>query len=269
MADPLKLMCVLAHPDDESLGVGGTLAKYASEGVETYLVTATKGERGRYHDGTEHPGPEEMGRVREGELLAAAAELGIEEVSFLGYLDADLDQADPEEAIGKIVGHLRRVRPQVVATFDQSGGYGHADHIAICQFTTAAIVAAADAGYRAEDGTKPHAVSKLYYMAWTESTWAAYQAAFKKLTRMVDGVERQATSWPEWAVTTRIDTAAWWPQVWRAVSCHASQVAGYEKLRDLPAEHHEQIWGTQAFYRVFSTVNGGREREDDLFEGLR
>jgi len=82
-------------------------------------------------------------------------------------------------------------------------------------------------------------------------------------------VERYTTPWPDWAITTRIDTRKWWPQVWEAVSCHVSQVSAYEKLRDLPPELHEALWGSQAFYRVFSTVNGGRERENDLFEGLR
>jgi LmbE family N-acetylglucosaminyl deacetylase len=268
MTDTLKLMAVLAHPDDESLGTGGSLAKYSSEGVETYVVTATRGERGRYHDGTENPGPEAMGQIREQELLGAADALGVSEVSFLDYMDADLDQADPNEAIGKIVRHLRRVRPQVVLTFDQAGAYGHPDHIAICQFTTAATVAAADSTYLPGEGA-PHAISKLYYFCWAEPQWAAYQAAFKKLTATVDGVERQVTPWPDWAITTRIDTRKWWPQVWKAVSCHTSQVSAYEKLKDLPPELHEGLWGFQTFYRVFSTVNGGRELESDLFEGLR
>ncbi len=261
-------MTILAHPDDESLATGGSLAKYGSEGVETYVVSATRGERGRYHDGSENPGPEAMGRIREQELLDAAEVLGVKEVRFLDYMDGDLDKADPDEAIGKIVQHLRRVRPQVVLTFDQAGAYGHTDHIAICQFTTAAAVAAANAEYLPGQGA-PHAISKLYYSCWSEPEWAALQAAFKKLTATVDGVERQTTPWPDWAITTRIDTRKWWPQVWRAVSCHASQVSAYEKLKDLPPKLHEALWGSQAFYRVFSTVNGGRERENDLFEGLR
>ena len=115
----------------------------------------------------------------------------------------------------------------------------------------------------------PHAVSKLYYIAWPESTWAAYQAAFRKLFSTVDGVERQATPWPDWAITTVIDTREFWPTVWRAVSCHESQVAAYERLKDLSPEHHEALWGWQSFYRAFSTVNGGRARETDLFEGIR
>ena len=112
-------------------------------------------------------------------------------------------------------------------------------------------------------------MSKLYYIAWPESTWAAYQSAFRKLISTVDGVERQAVPWPDWAITTVIDTRQFWSTVWRAISCHESQVAAYERLKDLSPEHHEALWGWQSFYRVFSTVNGGRARETDLFEGIR
>ena len=98
-------MAVFAHPDDESLGMGGTLARCAAEGIETYLVTATRGERGRYRehrDGDQHPGPEKLGRIREAELRAAAQVLGLREVSLLGYMDGDLDRADPGEAAHRI-----------------------------------------------------------------------------------------------------------------------------------------------------------------------
>src|SRR5437867_130689 len=105
-APTLRLMCVLAHPDDESLGTGGVLARSAAEGVETYLVTATRGERGRFGDDSERPGPEIVGRTREAELLAAAKELGLREVAFLDYPDGALDTVDPVEAIEKIAGHL-------------------------------------------------------------------------------------------------------------------------------------------------------------------
>ena len=110
LATELRLMCVLAHPDDESLGTGGALAKCAAEGVATYLVTATRGERGRFGDSQESPGPDIVGKAREAELLAAATELGLTEVRFLDYPDGALDQVDPAEAIEKIAGHLRRVR---------------------------------------------------------------------------------------------------------------------------------------------------------------
>lgn len=268
-------MAVLAHPDDESLGVGGTLAKYASEGVDVVLVTATSGEGGRFHGyprgDDRHPGPRALAELRERELREAASTLGIREVTLLGYQDQHVDRVEPRDAIARIVAEVRRSRPDVVVTFGPDGAYGHPDHIAISQFATAAVMAAADPGFgaRQRDGSAgPHAVSKFYYLAWPASTWRAYEAVVKKLSLTVDGVERQATPWPEWAITTVIDTSAVWRTVWQAVSCHASQVAAYERLKDLPPEHHEALWGCQSFYRVFSTVNGGRGRETDLFEGL-
>src|SRR3954471_6249852 len=124
---PLKLMCVLAHPDDESLGTGGTLAKYAAEGVETYLITATRGERGRYGDAVERPAPDVVGRTREAELRAAAKELGLREVVVLGYPDGALDSHDPADAVEAVARHLRRIQPHVVVTFGPDGAYGHPD----------------------------------------------------------------------------------------------------------------------------------------------
>lgn len=269
MSVSLKLMCVLAHPDDESLGMGGTLAQYANEGVETYLVTATRGERGRVGEQREHLPLATVGKMRAAELRAAAQTLGIREVHFLDYLDGDLDRAEPREAVAKIAAHLRRVRPDVVLTFGPEGGYGHPDHIAISQLTTAAVMCAADSNYGSPDALAAHCVSKLYYMAWGQAKWTAFQAALKERKMNIDGVARRATPWPDWAITTRIDTASYWPIVWRAVSCHQSQMSIYRNLEHLAEEHHQALWGEQEFYRVFSLVNGGRRLETDLFEGLR
>jgi LmbE family N-acetylglucosaminyl deacetylase len=252
-------MCVLAHPDDESLGTGGTLAKYAAEGVETYLVTATRGERGRFGDG-DQAGPDVVGAIREAELRAAARELRIREVAQLGFPDGGLDSVDPSGAQSVIVEHLRRVRPQVVVTFGPEGAYGHPDHIAISQLTTAAVVRAANSDF---------AVSKLYYIAWSAVTWAKYQSALKKLVTTVDGVERQVVPAPEWEITTRIEASAVWPQVLRAVQCHRTQMSIFTGLDTLPPEQQRALWGAQEFYRAFSLVNGGRRRESDLFDGLR
>ncbi len=269
-----RLMAVLAHPDDECLGVGGTLAKYASEGTDVFLLTATRGDNGRYRgfrpEDDQHPGPAALANIREAELRAAASVLGLREVSFLDYRDQHLDRVDPREAISVIVGQIRRIKPDVIVTFAPDGAYGHPDHISISQFTTAAIVAAADSafpvdGNRAE---RPHAVSKLYYIAWPQSTWQAYQAAFRELVSTVDGVGRQAVPWPDWAITTVVDTRTFWSTVWQAISCHESQVAAYERLKHLSPDDHEALWGRQSFYRAFSTVNGGRARETDLFEGI-
>jgi LmbE family N-acetylglucosaminyl deacetylase len=267
-------MAVLAHPDDESLGVGGTLAKYASEGTDVFLLTATRGDSGRFRGyrlgDPQHPGPMALANIREGELRAAASALGVREVAILDYHDQQLDRANPGEAIAAIVRHIRRIQPSVVVTFGPDGAYGHPDHIAISQFTTAAIVAAADPAFSCDgiEAVQPHAVSKLYYIAWPESTWKAYQSAFRKLVSTVDGTERLAVPWPDWAITTVIDTRSFWSTVWRAIRCHESQVTAYERLKGLSADDHEALWGRQSFYRAFSTVSGGRVPETDLLEGI-
>jgi LmbE family N-acetylglucosaminyl deacetylase len=261
-----RLMAVLAHPDDESLGIGGMLATYAARGAETYLLTATRGERGRYFTNDHRPSDAEVGRVREAELRAAARVLGVREVALLDYVDGELDRADPPEAIGRIVSQIRRVRPQVVVTFDPFGAYGHADHVAICQLTTAAVLAAADAVFPSD--SEPHRVSKLYYFVSDERRWAVYQSAFKRLTSHVDGEERSAVAWPVWAVSATIDARDHWRTVWQAVNCHATQLAVYGRLEELAPDEHEALWGSGEFYRAFSCVNGGRARETDLFAGV-
>jgi LmbE family N-acetylglucosaminyl deacetylase len=265
----LRLLCVLAHPDDESLGTGGILARYAAEGVATYLITATWGEWGWSSNPASFPGPTALGVMRQAELEAAAHVLGLREVTLLDYEDGSLDQADTAEGVYRLATQLRRIRPQVVVTFDPYGYYGHPDHVAISQWTTAAIMAAADPTFAPAAGWPPHRTSKLYYLAATPAMQAAYQAAFGDLVMEIDGVERQATAWPDWAITTRVDTAVYWPQVWQAVQCHRTQLANYQALAELPPASHQALWGTQTFYRAFSLVNGGRTVETDLFAGLR
>jgi len=270
----LRLLAVLAHPDDESLGFGGTLAKYAAEGVATYLVTATRGEKGRFGALGKTGDPVAVGCAREAELREAAAVLGIREVSILDYPDGAVDGVPAATAIRAIASHIRRIRPEVIVAFGPDGAYGHPDHIAVSQFTTAAVVCAADTSYRTADAPEvdsdlPHRTAKLYNLAWRSSKWQAYEAAFRKLTSTVDGVQRQATPWPDWSITTEIDTAAYWPIVWKAVCCHRTQLSIYEQLANLTEEQQTALWGTQEFYRVYSSVNGGRRLESDLFEGLR
>jgi LmbE family N-acetylglucosaminyl deacetylase len=265
----LKLMCVLAHPDDESLATGGILAKYAAAGIQTYLVMATRGERGWSGPAAAYPGPQALGRLREAELQAAAQVLGLQEVVFLDYQDGEVDRADPNQAIAKIVSHVRRVQPDVVVTFDPNGMYGHPDHIAISQLTTTAVLAAADPSYLGLTADSPHRVAKLYYRAFVRAEQVAYEATFGRLVMPVDSVERRFTIWPEWAITTRIDTSAYGQQVWRAIACHRSQLPDFQHLKTLPATHQTRLWGRHSYYRAMSLVNGGREVEDDLFAGLR
>jgi LmbE family N-acetylglucosaminyl deacetylase len=265
--DDLRLLVVTAHPDDESLGFGGLLARYAAEGVETHLATATLGERGRI--GTERPGPEVVAPVRAAELRRAAEILGVSGLDLLGFHDGELERVDPAVAVARLAAIVRRVRPQVVVTFGADGAYGHPDHIAVSQWTGAALVAAADGGYPCDGALPPHRVDKLYWMAMTGADWEVYTEAFGELVSRVGGVERRATIWPDWAVTTQIDTREQWERVWRAVQCHQSQISGYGKLAAFPLERHVEVWGGHSLYRVFSGVDVGPGRESDLFQGLR
>ena len=269
MAKALRLMCILTHPDDVSLGTGGIIAKYAQEGIETHLVTATRGERGWPSDMETYPGLEQLGQQREAELNAAAAVLGIQQVNFLNYIDGELDRANATEAIAQIVRLIRHIQPHVVVTFGPEGGYGHPDHIAISQFTTAAILCVADTSYKRIKGDKPFRVSKLYYYIVGKEQIKLYQETFGKLSIEIDAKSRDAFGWEPWAITTHIDTKDYWQIVWQAVRCHQSQLVNFQLLEQQPAEIHKQLWGRQTFYRALSLVNGGRKVETDLFDGLR
>lgn len=265
MNEQLKLMCILAHPDDESLGTGGILAKYASEGVATSLICATRGERGWTGPDDANPGMDTLGAVRESEFVQAARVLGLHQAHLLNFIDGDLDQADPGVVVPQIAALLRSVRPQVVVTFDPKGSYGHPDHIAICQYTHAALVLAADSCANL-DGD-PHQVLKLYYLVDTKTDWDVYLSVFGEMSMMVDGVERCPIPWEDWAVTTQIDTSAYRDIVWQAVACHQSQIPNHNEFRQALATSN--LWNTQTFYRAMSLVNSGRAIEDDLFAGIR
>lgn len=263
----LKLMAIFAHPDDESMGTGSTLAKYAAEGVELSLVMATRGERGWQLGDV--PEMAVVAATRTQELLAATAILGVQTVEFLNYLDGDLDQAMVGEVTGRIVSAIRRHRPQVIITFDPDGAYGHPDHIAISQFSGAAIVLAADSSYDDPAGLPPHRVSKFYYMVETENLFVLYRQLFGEMGMEVDGFMRVANGWKEWAITTWIDGDGYWEQAWQAIACHRSQLGDFGLWEQAANDYHRLLIGLRPYYRVFSLVNGGRQVEDDLFAGLR
>jgi LmbE family N-acetylglucosaminyl deacetylase len=269
MRSALKLLCVLAHPDDESIALGGTLAKYASEGVETSLVMATRGERGWFKDPGEYPGEKMLGSIREHELRKACQILGISQLEFLDYVDGDVDQANETTIIARIVRAIRMIRPDVVVTFGPDGLYGHPDHIAISQFTTSALLCAADQSYPHVNDLAPHCVAKLYYRISPSEWFNHYMPIFGDIVMWIDGQERRAMTWGPWAITTRLDTSAYCQQIWQAIQCHQTQIPTDNSLPALSEEMHQRLWGTQEFYRAFSLVNGGRKEEHDLFEGLR
>jgi len=269
MNGALKLLTVFPHPDDETLGLGSTLARYSAEGIETYLVCATRGERGWFDSEGPDPGLEGVARIREMELRCAAEQLGIHEVSFLDYIDGDVDQADPEEIIGKIVSHIRRIKPQIVVSFGPDGAYGHPDHIALSQFTNGALVCAADRNFVDVNVQPPHRVLKFYHMVDSLDIVSAAIEAFGGISMDVDGVTRHHVGWENWQITTRLDNNKHLDKVQKAIRCHKSQLPGYGPIAEWSLAELEPIFGAGSFYRAFSLVNGGRTLETDLFEGLR
>jgi LmbE family N-acetylglucosaminyl deacetylase len=266
----LKLLAVFAHPDDESMGMGSTLAKYSAEGVETYCVCASRGERGWFGPQEGNPGLQRLGQLRTQELENAVKELGMQGLCFLDYVDGVVDQADPCEAVGKIVTCIRRIQPQVIVTFPPDGNYGHPDHIAIGQFTSAAIVCAADSSYQDAEALSAHRVSKLYYMVDSENFINLIAPFMGAMTFAVDNHLRGEVAWKEWMITTRIEMAAHCHAAWRAIQCHRSQLSTLGALAEMHEAAAVAVLAMQGtFYRAFSMVNGGRKLESDLFEGIR
>lgn len=169
------ILAVLAHPDDESFGMGGTLAFYSSQGVAVHLACATRGEAGTVDPEflEKHP---DIASLREAELRCAAKTLGLTSVTFLGYRDSGMagstDNKHPnslvsaplEQVTEKIIAEIRRLKPQIVLTFDPVGGYHHPDHIAIHNATVQAFHAAGDAK-RFPNSGEPFPPDKLYYNA--------------------------------------------------------------------------------------------------------
>ena len=264
-----RLLVSFAHPDDESMGMGGTLAKYAAQGVETYCLCATRGERGWFGPEQQNPGLDALGQLRTQELESAVRELGMSGLEFLGYIDGEVDQADPAEIIGKIVLHIRSIRPQVMVTFPPDGNYGHPDHVAIGQFTTAAIVCAADASYKDADNLPAYRVQKLYYMVDSENFVNLIAPYMEDMSFPVDDQVRGEVAWKEWMVTTRIEMAEYCHTAWRAIQCHQSQLPSLGALARMHEDAAAAVLAMQGtFYRAFSLVNGGRKVETDLFEGV-
>ncbi len=250
--------------------MGGTLAKYSAEGVETYLVCASRGERGWFGPEEENPGLSALGELRERELHCAGETLGLKDIYYLDYIDGDVDKADHAEAINKIASRIRAIKPQVVVTFPPDGGYGHPDHIASAQFAAAAIVCAADPGFVDIAEYQAHRVSKYYYMVDSESFFDFIRPFIGDITFEVDGQTRSEVLWKEWAITTRIDVSQHTKVVWQAIKCHQSQLASLGPLAEMEEDVIYKVLSLQGtFYRAFSLVNGGRTVETDLFEGLR
>lgn len=166
-----RLLGLFAHPDDESFCAGGTFAKYAAEGAEIMVVSATRGEAGQIRDAaiaTRHT----LGETRARELQTACGNLGVTQAICLDYGDGKLQGLPPETLVAEFVGIIRSFRPDVVITFGEDGAYGHPDHIAVSMATTSACHAAGDAARFPEqlvEGLAPYAPSRLYYSHFPHS----------------------------------------------------------------------------------------------------
>lgn len=281
----LSLMAVFAHPDDESFGVGGTLARYGSDpDVRVVLVCATRGEAGEISD-PKLASAERLGEVREQELRCACRTLGVDDLFFLGYRDSGmagtpenedpraLAQADFGEAVGKVVAHIRREKPDVVVTFDENGGYGHPDHIAIHHIAKAAFAAAADpAQYREqiEAGLQPHQASKLYFTAIPRRFFRSVVAKMEELGMDVPEryrLRQDNFGLPDEACTTDIYVQDFWNTKQAAVGCHATQLAADSIFATLPPEIMRELQAWECF-QLAETFVGEEQDSHDLFSGV-
>ncbi|MBC8450013.1 MAG: PIG-L family deacetylase [Chloroflexi bacterium] len=268
----LILMAVLAHPDDEAFGVGGTLARYGAEGCDVHLVTATRGEAGQIAE-PDLATPANLPYVREQELRCACQIYGIHPPRFLDYLDGQLTVVHQGQAVGKLVRIIREVRPQVLLTFGPDGIYGHYDHIAVHRWATIAFDLAADPdcfpGHL--DGVcQPHQVSKLYYHVLTEERLAAMSQGDRPPSAMMDGVPFPFVARRSDEITTVIDVSAHAQAKLRGILCHATQVGRQSRFADALAEMQGDPWlQSETFVLTRSTVGWPDEVETDLFAGLR
>ncbi|MFQ5576386.1 MAG: PIG-L deacetylase family protein, partial [Anaerolineae bacterium] len=165
------LLAIFAHPDDEAFGTGGVLSKYAAQGVNVHLITATCGEAGQIADPALAT-PQTLARVREQELRCACRTYGINPPHLLRYPDGQTSQVNQKEAVGKIVHLIRRLKPQVVIAFGPDGIYGHYDHLVLHRWAVLAVDLAADPEWFPEQLTarrRTHTVGRLYYRAMPQS----------------------------------------------------------------------------------------------------
>jgi LmbE family N-acetylglucosaminyl deacetylase len=279
MTEELKLLAVFAHPDDESFGIGGTLAKYAAEGVKVSLICATGGEEGEINDPS-------LGEIRERELRCACDVLGISKLHLLGYRDSgmagttanddprSLAQADPHEVVGKIVRLIRQIRPQVVVTFEEGGGYGHPDHKAAHRHAKAAFYAAGDPTQYPEhlaEGMGPYAPKRLYYSAFPRSVFQKLIQTAKEMGLEPPARYKDLESMgvPDEFCTTHVDVSAYLEVQERARQCHRSQLAPDSLFTLIPDELRRQFTHTDCFACEGKILGEGECPSDDLFEGLR
>ncbi|BBJ41189.1 1D-myo-inositol 2-acetamido-2-deoxy-alpha-D-glucopyranoside deacetylase [Streptomyces antimycoticus] len=285
-----RLLLVHAHPDDESINNGATMAKYAAEGAHVTLVTCTLGEEGEVippalaHLAADRD--DALGPHRIGELAAAMDALGVEDHRFLGgpgrYRDSGMMgapqndrpdcfwQADLDEAAGHLVAVVREIRPQVLVAYDTHGGYGHPDHIQAHRVAMRAVELAADADFRPELG-EPHDIAKVYWncvpRSAVEEGFARLRAAGRdSLFPGVATVDDIPGVVPDPDVTAFIDGTAYAGAKAAAMRAHATQIAVDGPFFALSNDLGQPMF-VHEHYRLVKG-EAGADREDDLFAGV-
>jgi N-acetyl-1-D-myo-inositol-2-amino-2-deoxy-alpha-D-glucopyranoside deacetylase len=284
-----RLLLVHAHPDDETIGTGATMAKYAAEGAQVTLVTCTLGEEGEILvPGLSHLASDKedrLGEHRITELDEACAALGVTDHRFLGgpgrWRDSGMMgvpqndrpdvfwQADLEEAVAALVEVVREVRPQVVVTYDENGGYGHPDHIQAHRVAVAAVERAADPAFGSGEAWAP---SKLYYTAFPKSV---LQEGIDRLKESghenffgVDSADDLPFGTPDDVVTTAVDGTAYLERKLQAMRAHATQIEVDGPFFALSNNLGQEAWGVEYFVLARGERRDGDARETDLFDGV-
>ena len=278
------LVC-LAHPDDETFGMGGTLALYAHRGVQIHLVCATRGDVGDV-DRQLMQGFSTVADRRESELRCAAGILGLTGVYFLGYRDSGMpgsaDNHHPnalaaqpvDEVAAKVVHYMRLLRPQVVVTSDPIGGYMHPDHIAIHKATVRAFELVADSNYQSD--LPPFKPEKLYYQTMPKEFlhWAVRLAPLLHMDPRHFGRNHDidlvaVVKEGDFPTHARINCRSVSKIRDEATACHSSQLGSGGMAQRGPVAFLRRHFGlTETFMRAYPEP-GRRLREKDLFEGIK
>ncbi len=251
---PKTILGVFAHPDDESMGPGGTLARYAAAGHKVKFISATDGGAGRLYQ--ERPSDNtSLRESRRQETVDAAGILGIECLGFMGWEDGKLSELDILDVEVKIAELIRKEKPDVLITFHASGISYHADHRVIALALMGAFYGAGRRGWYMDpvvESLPPHTPSKLY--------------SFTLVRSQIERVEwpRVIYASPEDEITTVIDTSGTADVKWRAIQAHKTQQNGppFETLYDAG------VFDEESFVRIFPTPCPGDSVEEDLLSGL-